>query len=261
MSTVSSLVASPPVDLRSDRGTMLVERALGRVEAALQVRLDRGSAVRKRRSVGTVTERDTWVRVEARPVAKLFGQGNGVEAAAALEGIAKPVWHASLTWDDTELGVQWRADETSLVPDAPIKPGGTLTVDPMLDDRWWERLNASLDALTATSTTRVSTVHTELMTQDRLTAAIAGAFGQRVDTTVEHWVPAHGDLNWANLTAPVCWVLDWEDWGRAPRGLDAATLWRASLAMPALAERVRSRAAVAAGADRAAPDRGPPGRC
>jgi hypothetical protein len=35
-------------------------------------------------------------------------------------------------------------------------------------------------------------------------------------------------------------VFDWEDWGMAPCGLDAANLWGASLAVPALADRVRS---------------------
>lgn len=33
-------------------------------------------------------------------------------------------------------------------------------------------------------------------------------------------------------------VIDWEDWGTAPRGLDAATLWGNSLAAPKLAQRV-----------------------
>lgn len=50
---------------------------------------------------------------------------------------------------------------------------------------------------------------------------------------------AHADLAWVNLTAPECWLLDWEDWGLAPRGWDAATLWGNSLAVPALAERVQ----------------------
>lgn len=33
--------------------------------------------------------------------------------------------------------------------------------------------------------------------------------------------------------------MDWEDWGLAPRGWDAATLWGHSLAVPVLAERVQ----------------------
>ncbi|MFB7031781.1 hypothetical protein ACFCXG_34415 [Streptomyces sp. NPDC056295] len=33
-------------------------------------------------------------------------------------------------------------------------------------------------------------------------------------------------------------ILDWEDWGKAPVGRDAACLWSASLAVPSLADRV-----------------------
>ena len=47
-----------------------------------------------------------------------------------------------------------------------------------------------------------------------------------------------GLLPATTYTAPDCWLLDWEDWGRAPRGFDAASLWHNSLAVPALAERV-----------------------
>lgn len=41
-----------------------------------------------------------------------------------------------------------------------------------------------------------------------------------------------------NVTSPTCRVLDWEDFGLAPRGFDAAVLWVNSLAVPALAARV-----------------------
>jgi hypothetical protein len=59
-----------------------------------------------------------------------------------------------------------------------------------------------------------------------------------VNTTVTEWTAAHADLAWTNLTAPNCYLLDWEDWGMAPRGWDAATLWSASFAVPTLADRV-----------------------
>jgi hypothetical protein len=60
-----------------------------------------------------------------------------------------------------------------------------------------------------------------------------------VDSTIAEWTTAHADLTFANLTAPECWLLDWEDWGTAPRGLDAATLLVGSLAVPTLAGRIR----------------------
>jgi hypothetical protein len=48
-----------------------------------------------------------------------------------------PVWHQGLSWWDGERGVVWRADETDLVTDPPVKPGGILTIDPDLADSWW----------------------------------------------------------------------------------------------------------------------------
>jgi hypothetical protein len=166
--------APAPIDLRTDRCQFLLEQVLDRTSAALQVQLHRGSWVRKRRSVGATSDRGTWIRVEARPVTKLYGQGNGIEAAAALAGIAKPSWHASVAWDDRECDLMWRVDETDLVSAAPIKSGGTLVADPGLDDTWWKQLNVSLDARAGAETTRVATVHTEPMTQQRVTAAITG---------------------------------------------------------------------------------------
>ncbi|MFD1052127.1 hypothetical protein ACFQ1S_44420, partial [Kibdelosporangium lantanae] len=40
---------------------------------------------------------------------------------------------------------------------------------------------------------------------------IEQAFPDQIGTCVadEEWVPAHADLNWANVTGPDCWVLDW----------------------------------------------------
>jgi hypothetical protein len=76
------------------------------------------------------------------------------------------------------------------------------------------------------------------MSQEHLSRRIAEIYRGTVDTAVAEWATAHADLHWGNLTAPECWILDWEDWGQAPRGLDAATLWGFSLGVPALAERV-----------------------
>lgn len=69
-----------------------------------------------------------------------------------------------------------------------------------------------------------------------MTATIDRAFPDQVDSTVNQaeWVPAHADMTWANVTAPECWLIDWEDFGLAPRGLDAAR----SLTYPALADRI-----------------------
>ncbi|MGW3189865.1 phosphotransferase [Streptomyces ardesiacus] len=60
-----------------------------------------------------------------------------------------------------------------------------------------------------------------------------------VPTAPPSWSTAHGDLHWANLTGPELGVLDWEGWGTAPAGYDAALLHAYSLGMPETSERVR----------------------
>lgn len=195
--------------------------------------------LRKRRSVGARTDRDTWVRVERRLLDKISDQGwNGTETAARLEGVAQPVWRGCVVWRDQDESVMWRADETELLPGAPVG-NAILSEAPELPDAWWTALNASLDALATQQTTRVATPDTETITQAFVTESIRGVFTDDFDTAIERWVPAHADLNWANLTAPAFSLFDWEDWGNAPLGLDSASLWASSLAVPALADRVR----------------------
>jgi hypothetical protein len=220
-------------DLRKQETTPIVER----VARQLDTHFDPTTEVRKRRSLGYRTDRNTWVRIEIRDLARVEGQGWGIEEAITIHGVAMPIWHQGLSWIDHELGVMWRADETELVTDASIKPGGTLTVEPELSATWWTTLNSSLDALAKHPTTRIATSAGSRITQERITAAIYQVFPD-IDTTITEWTTAHADLAWANLTAPTCYFLDWEDWGLAPRGYDASTLWGASLMVPNLAERV-----------------------
>jgi hypothetical protein len=216
-----------------------VGEVLDRVEQSLQVRLLPDTVVRKRRSVGVRTARDTWVRIERRLLDKIPDQGwNGTESASRLEGIAQPEWQGCVVWRDTDAAAMWRADETELLPGAPVG-SAILSEAPELPDDWWAALNDSLDALAAQRTRRVATPDTDTITQALVTESIRGVFSGNFDTAVERWVPAHADLNWANMTAPAFSLFDWEDWGNAPLGLDSASLWASSLAVPALADRVR----------------------
>ncbi|MFC9927175.1 hypothetical protein [Streptomyces sp. NPDC127190] len=216
-----------------------VDQVLDRVARSLQVRFLPDTVVRKRRSVGARTDRATWVRIERRPLDKIGDQGwNGTECAARLDGVARPAWHGCVVWRDADEPVMWRADETDLLPAAPVG-NAVLSEAPELPGEWWAGLNASLDALATHRTRRVATPDTEPITQASVTDSVRAVFPGDFDTTVQRWVPAHADLNWANVTAPVFGLFDWEDWGNAPRGLDSATLWASSLAVPSLADRVR----------------------
>lgn len=223
------------MDLRKEP----VEGVLDRVERSLGVRLAHETVVRKRRSVGARTDRGTWVRVERRGLDRIGVQGgDGTASAEALSGIAKPLWFTGVAWRDEAEPVMWRADETELLPAEPVG-SAVVAEDPQLPEEWWAAMNASLDALGAQRTNRIATPDTETLTPELVTKAIHGVF-PGVDTTLGEWRPAHADFNWANTTAPAFCLFDWEDWGMAPRGLDAASLWGASLAVPSLADRVRS---------------------
>lgn len=208
-----------------------------RAQRSLDAKFDRATGVRKRRSVGFRTDRGSWVRIEVRDLARVDGRSWGVECASVLRGVAMPSWHQGFSWFDRDRGTLWRVDETEYVSDRPVKPGGILSHAPELPESWWATLSTSLNALAAHTTTRTATPNLEPITPDRFTNTIHDVY-PNVDTTVEEWTAAHADLGWANLTAPTCFLLDWEDWGMAPRGWDAATLWSQSFAVPALAARI-----------------------
>ena len=223
--------------MSSDLRETVTRDVIKRVQQALDAAFDSHSEVRKRRSLGYATTRGTWVRIEVRDLARSLGQGWGIEEAAGLQGVAMPAWLQGVSWIDHELGVMWRADETELVEDKVIKAGGILTVDPGLSESWWETFSTSMNALAAHTTTRTATPHLQPIAQERFSATVHKVFPE-VDTTISEWRAAHADLAWGNLTAPGCTFLDWEDWGMAPRGWDAASLWSASFAVPTLAKRV-----------------------
>ncbi|MFB6480511.1 hypothetical protein ACFCXF_27610 [Streptomyces virginiae] len=233
------MTGSLPVAAQVDLRRQPVEYVLKRVEATLLVELDRQTLVRKRRSLGGRTERGTWVRIERRGFERIGAQGwNGTEAAAVLQGIAMPEWYQGVAWREPGEPVMWRADELELIASPPVGKGALVLADPGLPDAWWEALTSSLDALAAQQTPRIATPDTVTITQEEVTQTLGEVFPGIADTQIEQWAPAHADLTWANVMGPEFSIIDWEDWGMAPRGLDAATLWGNALAVPALADRV-----------------------
>lgn len=179
------------------------------------------------------------MRIERRGFERIGPQGwNGTEAAAVLQGVAMPEWYQGVAWREPGEPVMWRADELELIPSPSVGKGALVLGDPGLPDEWWEALNASLDALASQQTPRIATPDTVTITQEQVTQTIGAVFPGVADTRIERWAPAHADLTWANVMGPEFSLIDWEDWGMAPRGLDAATLWGNALAVPGLADRV-----------------------
>jgi hypothetical protein len=228
---MTELPAAQRLDLRK----VAIDDVLSRVQKSLQLTMSPEGVVRKRRSVGFRSDRETWVRVECRGLERFDGQGWGLESAQILDGVPVPGWHAGISWLDTDRDVMWRADETQLIQEAPV---GRAANAPGLPDSWWEAFNAAMDQLTAHVTSRMATPDCEPITPDRVEAAIRKVFPDAAIPRIDEWATAHADLNWANMTGPKLWILDWEDFGTAPRGLDAANLWFGSLAVPEVAEKV-----------------------
>lgn len=193
-------------------------------------------SVCKRRSFGAPTENGTWMRLSVCATAESATRG-GLEVTAGLpDEVACPRWLRSHSWREGDLVV--RVEETEQVTEPVIQTGGILTEHPELPAQWWQRLHTSLQALSTVPTARVATPHTNPISQQRIVELIT-TLAPEAETTVTEWSVAHADMSWVNLTGPTLWILDWEDFGRAPRGWDAATLWAASLAVPELAGQIQ----------------------
>lgn len=226
----------PPATHSHDGGAGRLESALSVAAVVLGVTVvGEGRRVfGGQRSIGCqVRDRDGeyWLRVISEPVSWAHGQfWEGNATAAGIEGVAKPAWLASHEWEQSDR--RFKAELMSLVT-APVCSATAALRSPVgLPDSWWQVLRCSLDALAGWPTTRVS------HSQDLATRRLLASFGDRLDPVVREWTTAHGDLHWANLTAPDCWLLDWETWGRAPAGYDAAMLYCTSLLHPETAGRV-----------------------
>ncbi|WP_257040196.1 hypothetical protein [Streptomyces sp. OK228] len=181
----------------------------------------------------TATGAPVWLRLVSAPADKASGKlwDGALDAQHAfgdLDGHRPALLGAHDAFDDTtahraELSV--RVDQP-VMSDDPI-----LQHDPQLPDSWWQDLAGVLEKVSAVDTDRVA-VRQQYM--DRAIPEFVGIPAPAVFC----WTTAHADVHWANLTEPLC-LLDWEGWGRAPEGFDAATLYAYSLLQPDVAARVR----------------------
>lgn len=176
----------------------------------------------------------SWLRVVSEEPQWAQGYAwTGNVDANTITNIVKPRVLDVFEWSERNWRNQ-RAELMTLVPGEPCSSTDVLRAPLNVPDVWWTELRASLDALAATPTERT---HAD---QARVTDRVRGRFGDGVDTTVVRWATVHGDLHWSNLMRPRLGVLDWELWGAAPAGTDAATLLCYSLLLPEVAEQVRA---------------------
>ncbi|MFI6152434.1 hypothetical protein ACIBCA_07065 [Kitasatospora sp. NPDC051170] len=180
---------------------------------------------------------DAWLRLVSAPADKAGGKlWEGPQEAERLMPpvVPRPRLRGRRTW--TEGGHGYLAELYDRITDSTITTyEPILRKAPDLDDAWWDELGTAIDSIAKVPSNRVA------VRQEYLDRAMPQYLGIPIDTRVPAWTTAHGDLHWANLTSPALAILDWEGWGLAPAGYDAALLHAYSLLVPDTAADVRRR--------------------
>lgn len=212
------------------------EQVLDEVERRLGVHLNRDVQTSGNRnpSIGMPTRCRTWIRVNWYEPDKIFPwELSGLEASLAITGVPRPEFIQACHW--THSGIIFRAEQMTLADERIASPRSLPSQLPDVDEQWWEDLSQALRNLSQVKTNRISLPPTPIKRE------IKEFTGLELDTRISDWVTGHGDLHWASLTAPRLHILDWECWGRLPRGADAATLWASAFCAPELAKEVQRR--------------------
>ncbi|MFB7896064.1 hypothetical protein ACFC1B_07015 [Streptomyces xiamenensis] len=173
-----------------------------------------------------------WLRIISAPAGQQGGKiWEGTAAADIFDGrVNKPLLHA--VHDALRDGTAYRAELTQHVSSPAVAADPVIRRHLDLPDTWWKSLRLDLDTIAATPTDRVA------VREEWIARAVPAVTGHPAPRITE-WTTAHADLHLANITTDAT-LLDWESWGRAPRGYDAALLLGYALLAPALAARIRA---------------------
>lgn len=180
-----------------------------------------------------------WLRVQEAPIGNGHGRiWDGTLKASTLipASVRRP---ALLAWRDwSHERFDYRAELTDFEASPVCSSDPFLRRELDLPDRWWRSLRVSLTTVNEVETDRVT------LSQSYLDHALP-AYLEAPDlpTVPTRWATAHGDCHWANLTMDGPGLLDWEGWGRAPLGYDAALLATHSMFAPKTEGRVRAELA------------------
>ncbi|MFJ9893444.1 hypothetical protein ACIQPR_08930 [Streptomyces sp. NPDC091280] len=228
---------SPPPDLDTEQRMRAHHASAAQ---ALDVRMEPGSEFWgwAGRTLGaparTATGAPAWLRLVSAPEDKASGKlwDGALDAQHVfgdLDGHRPALLAVHDAIDDTTA---YRAELSVRVDDPVLSDDPVLQRGLQLPDSWWNDLAGTLEKVSATGTGRVA------VRQQYMERAIPEFVGIPA-LAVSCWTTAHADVHWANLTAPLR-LLDWEGWGQAPEGFDAATLYAYSLLQPDTAARVRA---------------------
>lgn len=175
-----------------------------------------------------------WLRLAGArqdAIAPTFWSGSLDAQPAIPTSVPRPQLMAHLDFSCGDFS--YRAELYERIDAPTITKTPMLTTDLDLPGSWWTGLHHALNTIAAVPT------HRRTVEQRFLDTAMPHFLGEPITTTAPSpWITAHGDLHLANLCEPLC-ILDWEGWGLAPIGYDAAILHSYSLLVPASAARIR----------------------
>ncbi|MEI5135189.1 hypothetical protein RB199_27110 [Streptomyces libani] len=173
-----------------------------------------------------------WLRLVSDPQGKSGGklwEGPREAERSLPSAVPRPRLLGLRDWSTD--GWDYRAEHYDFVAAPPVAKSPVLHHHADLPDIWWQDLHLALTHIALVGTDRQA-VREEYIR--RRVPEFTGVTPGEIT-----WTTAHGNLHWANLTGPALTLLDWEGWGTAPIGYDAATLYLHSLPVPDVAERIR----------------------
>lgn len=188
----------------------------------------------RQKSFGTrVSDRsgnESWLKLYGHNGPSGSPMWTGEREAAKLKGLRKPEVIRLEEWQSD--GYRWRAIQMALAQSPFIDAAAPPPLS-RIDRDWFRALRQTVDVLSAIPANRIGT-HTL-----RIEAVLKRRYGNMKQWRAGRLVTSHGDLHWANLTHPEFLLVDWEHWGAAPDGFDAATLLANSLVEPELFDYLR----------------------
>lgn len=175
-------------------------------------------------------EADFWLRVRRAHLLTWTADRLGYADSGIIEGVPKPVVLDSAQWQDGSHTV--RAELMTYVSDPAVSNSVFLKTAPALPDSWWSALRDAVKTLAQVPTER----DTARVLDDA--PYLRRFYGVDLLAPTD-WATEHEDPHWANVTGPDLHILDWDFWGRQPRGFTIAGLYCTSLGVPDVSDRLR----------------------
>jgi len=190
----------------------------------------------RRKSIGAPVQGNgsiSWLKIICMHNRWATWRRDGEVSAPVIREVERPSIVNNAEWSVD--GIPWCALQFTMAPAAPAADIPALVRPlPNIDDIWLAQLKQMIGRIAAVPLTRW------YLHPGSVARMIAQRFGARAPIVVDEWRTAHGDVNWSNVTTPHLALIDWEYWGAAPRGYDAATLLMHSTGDAALMEKIRS---------------------